>query len=228
MRAFVFLLILANLMFLAWTQGYFDSASNPDALRVQQQLLADRVSIVARDEAQAEAIKTEKTGKPVAKRAAEVCLQLTALSIADAERIESRLTEKLPAFKAQRTAVESRASYWVFIPPFASKREAENKAVELKKLSVPEFFIVQESGPKNWAISLGIFSSLEAATARLEALRAKGVKSARTAEREGKPVAAGVAISGPENQVELLRQLIAETLPESKSTTCQAQPSPST
>jgi hypothetical protein len=228
MRAFVFLLILANLMFLAWTQGYFDSASDPDALRVQQQLLADRVRIVARDEAQAEAIKAERIGKPAAKKTSDVCLQLTEPSIADAERIESRLAEKLPAFKAQRTVIESRASYWVFIPPFANKREAENKAVELKKLGVPEFFIVQENGPKNWAISLGLFSSMEAATSRLEALRGKGVKSARIGEREGKPTLAALAISGPEAQVETLRQLVADTLPESKSTTCQAQLSPST
>ncbi len=228
MRAIVFLLILANLMFLAWTQGYFDSASNPDALRVQQQLLADRIRIVARDEAQAAAIKPEKPVKLAEKRTSEMCLQLNELSIADAERVESRLAEKLPAFKAQRTVVEGRVNYWVFIPPFSSRREAENKIAELKRLRVPEYFLVQENGPKNWAISLGLFSSKEAAAARLEALRGMGVKSARVGEREGKPTSAALAISGPDTQAESLRQILAEILPESKSTACQAQPSPST
>ena len=227
MRALVFLLILANLMFLAWTQGYFDSGANPDAVRVQQQLLADRIRIVARDEAQAAAIKPEKPAKPAEKRAIEVCLQLNELSIADAERIESRLVEKLPAFKAQRTVVDGRVNYWVFIPPFASKREADNKVAELKKLGVPEYFLVQESGPKNWAISLGLFSSKDAAAARLETLRGMGVKSARIGERDGKPSTAVLAISGPDSQAENLRQILADVVPESKSTACQAQPPPS-
>lgn len=225
MRVFVFLLILANLMFLAWTQGYFDSGSDPDALRVQQQLLADRVRIVARDEAQAEAIKPEKTVKPVAKKASDVCLQLAELSIADAERIEGRLAEKLPAFKAQRTTIEARPSYWVYIPPFASKREADNKAAELKKLGVPEFFIVQEDGPRNRAISLGLFSSMDTASARLEVLRSLGVKSAHIGEREGRPASATLALTGPEAQGESLRQLVADILPDSKSTSCPAPPS---
>ena len=228
MRAFVFLLILANLLFLAWAQGYFDSASNPDAVRVQQQLLADRIRIVARDEAQAAVMKPEKPVKPPEKRASDMCLQFNELSIADAERGESRLVEKLPGFKAQRTLGEGRMTYWVYIPPFASKRDAENKIAELKRLGVPEYFIVQESGPKNWAISLGLISSKEAASARLEALRGMGVKSARIGEREGKPTSAVLAISGPDTQAESLRQILAEILPESKSTACPAQPSPST
>ena len=35
-----------------------------------------------------------------------------------------------------------------------------------------------------WAVSLGIFSSEDAAKARLEALRARGVRSAQTGERD--------------------------------------------
>ena len=49
MRVFVFLLILANLLFLAWTKGYLGSPSNPDALRAQNQLLANQVKVVSRD-----------------------------------------------------------------------------------------------------------------------------------------------------------------------------------
>ena len=226
MRALVFFLIFANLLFLAWAQGYFDSASDPDALRVQQQLLADRVRIVARDEAQAAAIKLEKPARVLDKKSAEVCLQLSDLSIADAERAETRIAEKLPAFRARRTTSEGRPGYWVFIPPLAGKREADNKAAELKKLDVPEFYIVQENGPKNWAISLGLFSSIEAATARLETLRNKGVKSARIGERQGKPASAALAISGPQAQSESLRQFLADTLPESKAAACPAPSAP--
>ena len=38
----------------------------------------------------------------------------------------------------------------------------------------------------NWAVSLGVFSSEDAAKSRLDALRAKGVRSAQSGERETK------------------------------------------
>ena len=223
MRVFVFLLILANLLFLAWTQGYFGSPSNPDAFRVQQQLLADQIRVVARDEPPAETQKTENTDKPTEKKAADVCLTLNDLPIAEATQLENLLPEKLPAFKAIRTATVSGGSYWVFIPPLATKQDAENKTAELKKLRVTEFFIVQENGPNNRAISLGLFSTKEAATTYLETLRSQGVKSAKIAERNSKPTSASLEIRGPEAQAEALRQTIAHALPQSKPTECKPQ-----
>ena len=221
MRALVFLLILANLLFLAWVQGYFGSSSDPDGFRLQQQLLADQISVVARDEAPAETAKAEKPVKAEEKTVAEQCLLLADLPATDSDRVEKLLAEKWPLFKAQRTTVEGSASYWVYIPALASKQEAEGKVVELKKLRVPEFFIVTESGPYKWAISLGLFSSKEAATARLDALRSQGVKSARVGERSAKPAIAQLEIRGPENQLDMLRQAIAELLPDGRLVACK-------
>lgn len=220
MRAFVFLLILVNLLFLAWTQGYLGSSSNPDSLRVQQQLLADQIRIVARDEPPAETTRTESAAKAIENKTVQDCILLSDLPIAEVVRFESLLSEKWPAFKAERTKIAGSASYWVFIPPMASKHEADNKAAELKKLGIPEFYIVQENGPNNRAISLGLFSSREAATSSLEMLRSKGVKSARIAERNAKPLSASLEIHGPEAQSEALRQALAEALPDSKPGAC--------
>ena len=50
MRVLVFLLVLANLLFLVWTQGYLDTGREPDALRLQHQLSPEKMKIVARDE----------------------------------------------------------------------------------------------------------------------------------------------------------------------------------
>ena len=226
MRALVFLLILANLLFLAWVQGYFGSSSDPDGFRLQQQLLADQISVVARDEAPAETAKAEKPVKAEEKTVAEQCLLLADLPLADSDRVDRLLAEKWPLFKAQRTTVEGGASYWVYIPALASKQEAESKVVELKKLRVPEFFIVQENGPHKWAISLGLFSSKDAAAARLEALRNQGVKSARVGERKAKSVTAQLEISGPENQLESLRKAIAELLPDGHLIACKKPATP--
>ena len=222
MRAFVFLLILANLLFLAWTQGYFPASSDPDALRVQQQLLADQVKVVARDEFPAEAPKAEKVVKPEETKAAESCFSINELPAADALLVEGLLADKWSSFKAVSSAVEASASYWVYIPPLESKAEVDKKAAELKKLNVPELFVVQESGPNNRAISLGLFSSKEAATARLDVLHAKGVRTAKVAERSGKPTTVSLDVRGPEAQADALRLALAELLPERKPVACKA------
>ena len=204
MRALVLLLILVNLLFLAWTQGYLGESSNPDSLRVQQQLLADQIRVVSRDEPPAATVKTESAAKAVETKALSTCIVLRDLPIAEIVRFESLLAEKWPAFKVQRTKVTGSASYWVNIPPLASKQEADNKAAELKKLGIPEFYVVQENGPNNRAISLGLFSRREAATSSLEMLRAKGVKSARISERNVKSLSASLEIHGPGAQAEAL------------------------
>lgn len=51
MKALVFLLVLANLLFYAYSEGHFGTPDNPDAARVAQQVAPDRMRIVARGEA---------------------------------------------------------------------------------------------------------------------------------------------------------------------------------
>lgn len=223
MRVFVFLLILANLVFLAWTQGYLGAPANPDSLRVQQQLLADQVKVVSRSSPPEVSVPAGKSDAAETARAADACLALGEVSIAQIARIEGMLAEKLPAFKAERTAVSGGSSYWVNIPPLTNKKEADAKTAELKKLNVSDFFVVQEEGPNNRAISLGLFSTKTAAASRLDALSRKGVRSARITERIAKPALATVEIRGPDAQTEALRQSLAEILPEGKPADCKAQ-----
>ncbi len=252
MRALVFFLILANLLFWAWVQGYLGMSSNPDAQRIQQQLLADRVRIVSRDEppgngaapvvAEEAVVEQEATsagapeivreaipesapdaapGKVPETKVVEACLLLGDVSLEDADRLEKSLAERLPDFKARRTATkEAVTSYWVYIPPLANKKEVDTKVAELKKLQVQEYFVIQESGPNNHAISLGLFSSRDAADNYLEALRGKKVRSARITEKTVRPASANFEISGPESSLEVLRQSISNVLPESRPTVC--------
>jgi hypothetical protein len=216
MRALVFLLIFANLLFFVWTQGYFGSAASPDAIRLQQQLLADQITIVGRGEPPT----PEKVVKITAP--ADSCLRWGDLAVADADRLERLIAEKFAAYKVLRAALPGSSSYWVFIPPLANKQVADRKAAELKKLGAPEFFIVQESGANQYAISLGIFSTEEAAQERLDALRAKGIKSARAGERSVKPALASIEVRGAEAGAVALREAVNVLLPEIKPAACKA------
>jgi len=51
MKALVFLLVLVNVLFYAFSAGYFGRPQNPDAHRVEQQLMPERMRIVSRGEA---------------------------------------------------------------------------------------------------------------------------------------------------------------------------------
>ena len=84
---------------------------------------------------------------------------------------------------AQRRTEET-AGWWVFIPPQGSRQGALRKANELKGLGVDEYYIMPDEGEHRWALSLGVFRSEEAAQARLAALRAQGVRSARVGPRD--------------------------------------------
>jgi hypothetical protein len=50
MRALVFLLVVANLAFFAWAQGYLGERENPDAIRLSQQVAAEKLTVLSRDE----------------------------------------------------------------------------------------------------------------------------------------------------------------------------------
>lgn len=221
MRVFVFLLVLANLLFFVWTQGYLGSHSSPDADRLRQQLLSDQVRIVARGEPPPAAEKPRNGDKPVESKGSASCLLWSDLPIADADRLARLLAEQFSGFKQVRSSTPGSATYWVYLPPAANKQEADKKAAELKKLGAPEFFVVQDAGPNRLAISLGIFSSEEAAKERLAALRALGIKSARSGERNARPPLAALEISGPEAQQEALREAVLALLPEARASVCK-------
>jgi hypothetical protein len=74
-------------------------------------------------------------------------------------------------------------SYWVYVPPFKTRAEAEKKAGEIKGLGINELYIVQDNDPLRLAVALGAFKSEDAANTYLAQIRQKGVRSAVVAPR---------------------------------------------
>jgi hypothetical protein len=250
MRAPVFLLVLVNLLFFTWAQGYFGPSANPDALRMQQQLKPELLTVIGRGDpppvsspvsspvappmaappalvappevpaappapAEPEAEKPEKT---LEKKEPNACLMWNELAVADADKLERSAVGKFSTLKLKRRNTPASGTYWVFIPPSANRQEADTKAAELKELGVPEFLIIQDAGPNRLAISLGVFSSPEAANKRLVALRDIGVNSALVAERNVKPALSSLEARGPQSAVGALREAM---LPK-KAAACKA------
>ena len=74
---------------------------------------------------------------------------------------------------------------------------ADKKAAELKKLGLEAFLVVQESGPNQFAVSLGLYKSEQGARERLAAVQGKGARSARIQVRESPTDKMLVEVRGP-------------------------------
>ena len=210
MKILVFLLILANLLFYAYGEGYLGKPENPDAARLDRQMQAERIRIVSRgeepplpaasgqpeDAAPPDAPAAEAESKPAA-GAAKICLSWGHLPASEVERLNSLIASRFPDFAVNRQA--EGGGWWIYIPPQASKAEAEKKASELRQLGIGDYFIVQD-GPNRFAISLGIFTNEKGGQERLAELKGKGVRSARLVPRPGKDGTIPMQAEGPAAQ----------------------------
>jgi hypothetical protein len=226
MRIAIFLLVLVNLLFFAWSRGE-PGSGEPGALRAGEPLRADQIRLVSNDRppglrpvpVPAAPSEPSREAPSPAEPPREVCAVLDDLPQADADVLERLFAEELPVFRLSRTDTPGSFSYWVYIPPFKTRREAESKVAELRNLGVKEYFILPE-GNDAFAISLGLFSTRAAAESTLTALRGRGVRSARLTERPRRPSASRIEFAGPEAQVGEMRRLIGQALPKAAPGDC--------
>jgi len=186
MRLLFLLLVLANLAFFAWAKYFATDAGLSDPRPAGQQLAPDAVRILPAvpPPAARPAAPTPPPASAPAEAVVSACLEWGGFSVADAAVAEQALGAlNLGARLTQRRS-EDVAGWWVYMPPQANRQAAQKKAAELKGLGVDEYFILQEEGRFRFALSLGVFRTEEAAKARLESLRARGVRSAQVGPRE--------------------------------------------
>lgn len=225
MRTLVFLLILGNLLFFAYARGYFGESARPDSERVSQQLQPEKVVIVARGEGPPAA---QRAIAPLRIDASAVCLQWEGLGEREAEKLAAAAAE-LPGRQplARQLDTVTRIRHWVRIAPLATRALAERKAAEATKMGVRDHDVVADG--EQWALSMGIFSSREAADNHLATLRKQGIRSATVGERSDVQERVRAVWRGPASEAEALRQAIkvapvacttgvTETVPASQPT----------
>ena len=186
MRIAFFLLLLANLAFFAWIYfGAGRAAEEPQLM--QQQLNPQEIRLLSADQvAKLAAERAKQVDRPKAppKAPPVACLELGAFSPVDVPRVQQALEPLALGSRLSQRRAQEIASYWVFIPPLRNRQAANQKAAELKKLGVEDFFVVLEDPKARFAISLGVFKTEEAARSRLAELRTKGVRTARVGPKE--------------------------------------------
>ncbi|MDB5963137.1 MAG: hypothetical protein JWP59_4431 [Massilia sp.] len=194
MLKFAFWSLLAlNALLLAYSQGVFGRGEEHEPARLKNQLNPGKLQLVpapaapaAPPPAVAEAAPTAAELAPVAPVA---CLEIGTFGAPEGRRFETRLASlKLgESMKRLASGGADPSSYIVYIPSQGSKEGADKKAGELKNLGVSNFFIMNDSSPMKYAISLGVFKSEASAQTLLASLVKQGVHSARVAPRGGTP-----------------------------------------
>jgi len=181
MRTLFLLLVAANLALFAWFHYYSPAESAADPEPARRQLNPEKIRLLEGKELKSLASVRPKPPVPAAPG---TCLEWGGFAVAEAPKAEQALARLALGARLTQRRSEETAGWWVFIPPQANRAAAQKKTAELKSLGIEEFFILQDEGKMRWAVSLGVFSSEDAARSRLEALRAKGVRSAQTGERD--------------------------------------------
>ena len=167
MRILFLLLVMANAAFYAYSyvarEGSAVQTAGPEL-----QINAEKVKIMKE-------VKNEPSA----------CLEWGVMAGPDVARADAALARlELPAGSMRQVTVDA-AGFWVHIPPLKSKVELDKKMGELKAFGITDFSAIQDPNLGSNAISLGIFSSEDAAQSRLAMLKGKGVRSAVVEPRTG-------------------------------------------
>jgi hypothetical protein len=184
MRTVFLLLVLANLAFFAWTNFVADSDTQSDPRPLARQVAPEKLRILPPEPAAKSASPVPPKPAAEAGPARIACLEWGGFSAADAARAGEALAPLALGNRLSQRQVDDTANWWVYIPPRPNKQDAQKKVGELKARGVDEYFIVQDEGPFQYALSLGVFKTEAAAVSRLEALRAKDVRTAQVGKRE--------------------------------------------
>lgn len=213
MRIAFFLLLLANVVFFAYS--WFGEELFPgESLLLQQQINPQAIVIVA-------PAKLARAEPEPARNAA--CLEWGAFVAGEAGRAERALASLASGSTLSRRRVEEAATWWVFMPPQGGRAAAIGKAAELKRLGINEYFIVQEDPKYRFAISLGIFRTQEAAANHLEQLRARGVRTAQVGTREAKDSKLWLQLRDVPKAVAARLDDLRKTFPDSVVRECAAE-----
>lgn len=174
MLRFIFIvLLLANAAVFAYHQGQLDQLipNGREPARMQRQLNADRIRLV-----DPEALRTASAPTLPG------CVEVGSFTAAQARRLESQLAALVPGQELVRLEREEASSHMVLIPPQGGRNAAEQRAAQLRERGITDFYILQESSPHRWGISLGVFKNEQGARAHLANVTQQGVNNAQIVE----------------------------------------------
>jgi hypothetical protein len=179
LRALALLLLMANLGFFAWTQGWLDGVVSVRARgdrepeRLAREFQPQRVRILPPNEAAAAMAASAPLAAPPLS-----CLEAGPYTPAEALLAEALLQPALPAASWVRRSVEQPGNWIIYLGRFAAADAMQKKMEELRRLATP-FEEVQSPPELAPGLSLGGFDNRAAASRALDQLSQRGVRTAR-------------------------------------------------
>jgi hypothetical protein len=167
LRGLFLLLVLANLVFFAWSAGYLGRAEDgrePERLRDQYQPELLKVAVL--DE--------------VKRAAATACRRVEPVAPATADQFKAEWEAKGVQVDVQ--PIDENV-YLVLIAGLTDKPSLERKLAELRRLGVRDTYSLPDHAPGTWAISLGSFRDENSARTHLSHMSQRGVRSAKVEMR---------------------------------------------
>ena len=223
MKVLLILLVVANGVAFAWWNGWWvPVASNErEPGRMQGQIAPEAAKLVpmsrlasglGNSSAASSAVNGAGQNPTQAAGMAlfALCIDYPPVLDDKANEIEKQLqalaAEKSAALKIERLAVSEGGTYLVFLSPSATLKEAQRKLFELRRVGVGDVALIAE-GDLRWGISVGLFSSDEAAKTRIQQLSRIGIPGAKVGAKS--PVVAKVVIKARVSAADLKTQMLA-------------------
>lgn len=237
-RALFLLLLLANIGVFAWVRWYAqpDSASLVTAppLSGKPLELATELTPTERKDLASGAASSVSAAAPVTAPAPSTnALAANTVACAAYGPFPSDDAVQLAAGRLKPLGLDvtdhlvpgkSKQGYWVYLPPFGSKREAEAAEALLKKRGVKDIYVVTDEANRN-AISLGVFTQKSGAQDRQKEMRKMGYH-AQMAERfrdEPRYWLDAKGLAGALPSADMFKDLADESAPVGKALgTCPA------
>jgi hypothetical protein len=177
------LLVLCNIGFLMWGFWYRDIPNDPGhaplpAVNADKMILLGTPGAVAR----LRPAVNNSAKKPAPAAGTTTATPRSCVSIGPFDTNElaqsggKRLADAKLAYNLRSESSRIESSYWVYLPPYATRKEAEKKQKELTRRGITDHYLMQEAGMEN-TISLGLFSQAENARRRMEELASQGIRA---------------------------------------------------
>lgn len=179
LRFFVLALVLLNGLYFAWSQGLllglgFAPVQQTEPQRLGQQIKPDALRLLTAQE-----LSLVEAAVPVTAKPAE-CLQAGLFDETQSALLRRALASALPAGAWSLDAAVEPARWIVYMGKYPSAEALAKKRSELASLKLK--FEPLSNPALGLGLSLGGFNTQAAATAALEALSRRGVRTARVVQ----------------------------------------------
>jgi len=178
---FVLLLLLANGVYFAWSQGLlraygFAPAAQAEPQRLAQQVRPEALRLLSPAESQRLQVQL------AADQAPKECLMAGPLDDAQADRVRNALGSALPAEAWSLEPIVVPARWMLYMGKFTSAESLAKKRAKLVAMNLtPQSVHAPELQP---GLSLGGFDSLAQANAELARMQARGIRTARVVQEQ--------------------------------------------